>query len=138
MATLNLTPDEFADVALLYLADKAVNPEKVSKGNERFTKFMKKNSQQFKGKLVKYYLETDPEIRREYKLIKKAFLGEGKQNRLDTIRIGPERTIKGIRTEKKKSKGLIKKIIKKLLTKKEDMDISSEELDLLLEFIQED
>ncbi len=137
MATLNLTPDEFADVALLYLADKAVNPEKVSKGNERFTKFMKKNSQQFKGKLVKYYLETDPEIRREYKLIKKAFAGEGR-NRLDTIRIGPEKTIKGIRTEKKKSKGLIKKIIKKLLTKKEEMGISSEELDLLLEFIEED
>jgi len=141
MAVLNLTPDEFADIALLFLADKAVNPEKVSTGNEQFNEFMKRNSQQIKGKLVKYYLDVDPEQRRNYKLIKKAFNNAENAGRLSVIKIGPEKIVKGVRTEKKKAKSLIKTLVKKLLLKKkknEDFDINKEELELILEFVEEE
>lgn len=141
MATLNLTPEEFADIALLFLADKAVNPEKVVTGNEEFNTFMKRNASQIKSKLLKYYLDADPERRRDYKLIKKIFQqSDSQQSKLSVIRIGPDKVIKGVRKEKKKAKGLISKIIKKLLTKKknEDLNINKEELELVLEFIEED
>lgn len=138
MATLNLTPDEFADIALLFLADKAVNPEKVATGNAQFNEFMKRNAQQIKSKLVKYYLDSDPEQRRNYKFIKKVFNDTTKGRKFSVIRIGSEDVIKGIRKEKKEAKGLIKKIIKKLLTKKESMSINREEINLILEFIEEE
>lgn len=141
MATLNLTPDEFADIALLFLADKSVNPEKVATGNERFDAFMKKNKQQIGGKLVKYYLDVDPEQRRNYKLIKKIFQNAENAGQLSVIRIGPEKVIKGVRKEKKKAKSLIKTIVKRLLKgkkKNEDFLMNKEELDLIFEFLEEE
>jgi len=141
MAILNLTPEEFADIALLFLADKAVNPEKVVTGNEEFNTFMKRNASQIKSKLLKYYLDSEPERRRDYKLIKKIFQQSGsQQSKLSVIRIGPEKVIKGVRKEKKKAKSLITTIIKKLLTKKKNevININKEELYLVLEFIEEE
>lgn len=136
MAVLNLTPEEFADIVLLFLADKAVNPEKVVTGNEPFNTFMRKNAQQIKGKLLKYYLDSDPQRRLEYKLIKKIFK-EGAKGQMGRIRIGSEKQVKGIKQEKKKAKGIIKKLVNKLLLKKENIN-NKEDLEFLLEFVEEE
>lgn len=132
MATLNLSPEEFADIVVLFLADKAVNPEKVAIGNEQFNTFMKKNSGVIKSKLLQYYLDSDPSRRREYKWIKKVFTNENAG--IQTIRIGPTKDIKSVRKEKSKAKELIKKIAKKILKKEE---INQEEANLLLEISEE-
>jgi hypothetical protein len=141
MAVLNLTPDEFADIALLFLADKAVNPEKVSEGNEQFNTFMKRTSHCIKNPLVKYYLDVDPEQRKNYKLIKKIFQRSKNAGQLSVIRIGPDKVIKGVRTEKKKAKSLLKTIVKKLIGRKkknEDLNINQEEMKLILEYLEEE
>lgn len=129
MATLNLTPEEFADIALMFLSDKAINPEKVATGNEHFNTFMSKNAPQIKNKLVKYYLDSNPQSRRWYKMIKRVFSGEDKK--LQTLRIGPAKTVKGIRTDKRKARDIIKSLLKK-------EDIEKDKLDFLLEFFEED
>ena len=131
MAVLNLTPEEFGDIALLFLADKAVNPEKVISGDNKFNDFMKKEGHIFKGKLLKYYLEAPPERRREYKFIKKVFTG-GDKAPMATIRIGPSKVIKGMRQEKSIVKKLIKKLTSKLFKKE---DIEHKDIELLVEFI---
>jgi hypothetical protein len=139
MAVLSLTPDEFADIALLFLADKVVNPEKVSEGNEQFNTFMKRTSHCIKSPLVKYYLDVDPEQRKNYKMIKKIFQRTKNAGQLSVIRIGPDEVVKGVRTEKKKAKSLLKTIMKKLLKKKnEDLNINQEELKLILEYLEEE
>ena len=133
MATLLLTPDEFADIALLFLADKAINPDKVAIGNEAFDTFMARNAQQIKNKLLKYYLDSPSQRRIDYKLIKKVFTDP--MAGLQTIRIGPTEKVKGARVEKSKAKGLIKKLVKKLLKKEE---LEQDEMNLLLEFLEEE
>jgi hypothetical protein len=131
MATLNLSPEEFADIALLFLADKAVNPEKVAIGNEHFNTFMEKNAGVIKNKLLKYYLDVDPQRRREYKWIKKVF--SNKDKAIQTIRIGPSKAIKSARVDKRKAKELVKRIAKKILKKEE---VEKEEIELLLEITE--
>ena len=130
MATLTLTPEEFADIALLFLADKAVNPEKVVPGNEPFHEFMKRNAPLVKGKLLKYYLDADPLRRRDYKFIKKVFADP--KAGLQTIRIGEKGVVKMVRKEKSKAKSLIKKLIKKVLKKEE---LEQDEILLLENFL---
>lgn len=125
MATLNLTPEEFADIALLFLADKSVNPDKVVTGNENFEKFGEKAMPKIKGNLLKYYLDTDPQRRLEYKRIKGIF--SGKKKDIQQIRIGPSDKIKDIKTKKK---GIASKILKKLLKQEQ---LNHEELELLIE-----
>jgi hypothetical protein len=133
MATLNLTPEEFADIALLFLADKAINPDKVVTGNEKFNKFMEKNASQIKNKLLKYYLDADADRRKEYKFIKKVFKAGDTKASMQQIRIGPTKVIKGIRKEKSKVKELIKKITKKIFKKEE---LEQEERELLVEILK--
>lgn len=133
MATLLLTPDEFADIALLFLADKAINPDKVAIGNEAFDTFMEKNAGQIKNKLLKYYLDSPSQRRIDYKLIKKVFTDP--KAGLQTIRIGPTKVVKGARVEKKKAKGIIKRLVKKILKKEE---LEQDEINLLVEFLEED
>jgi hypothetical protein len=133
MATLNLTPEEFADISLLFLADKAVNPEKVALDNPHFNKFMEKNAPQIKNKLLKYYLDADPERRREYKMIKKVFTNPNAG--LQIIRIGPPKVIKGIRKKKSKVKELIKKLVRKALKLER---IEQDEVELIVEFLEEE
>jgi hypothetical protein len=135
MATLNLTPEEFADVALLFLADKAINPDKVVTGNEKFNKFMEKNAGQIKGKLLKYYLDADVERRKDYKFIKKVFKAGDTKSSMQQIRIGPTKVIKGMRKEKSKFKELINKITKKFLFKKEER-LEQDEKELLVEILK--
>ena len=134
MATLNLTPEEFADISLLFLADKAINPDKVVTGNEKFNKFMDQNASQIKSKLLKYYLDADVERRKDYKFIKKVFKAGDTKSSMQQIRIGPTKVIKGMRKEKSKVKELIKKITKKLLFKKEELE--QEERELLVEILK--
>jgi len=132
MATLNLTPEEFADIALLFLADKAVNPEKVAIGNEHFNTFMEKHGSVLRSYLLKYYLDVDPPRRREYKWIKKVFSNQDQA--IQTIRIGPTKAIKSARVEKSKAKELLKTIASKILKKEE---VNKDEVNLLLEIAEE-
>lgn len=132
MGTLLLTPDEFADIALLFLADKAINPNKVAIGNEKFDTFMEKNAGQIKNKLLKYYLDSPSQRRIDYKIIKKVFTNP--KAGLQTIRIGPAKVVKGVRKEKKTIKGMIKKLVKKILKKEE---LEKDEINLLVEFLEE-
>jgi len=134
MATLNLSPEEFADIALLFLADKAINPDKVVTGNDKFNKFMDQNASQIKSKLLKYYLDADVERRKDYKFIKKVFKAGDTKSAMQQIRIGPTKVIKGMRKEKSKVKELIKKITKKLLFKKEELE--QDERELLVEILK--
>lgn len=134
MAILNLTPDEFGDIALLFLADKAVNPEKVVTGDSKFNDFMKKNGNLFKGKLLKYYLEADPERRREYKRIKKVFASSGGE-KLQTIRIGSSKAVKKIRKERSIVKKLINKITGGKLFKE---GLEQDEMELIVEVLTQE
>jgi hypothetical protein len=134
MAILNLSPEEFGDIALLFLADKAVNPEKVVTGDSKFNDFMSKNANIFKGKLLKYYLDADPERRRDYKRIKKVFASEGGE-KLQTIRIGSSKEIKSIRKERSLVKKLINKITGGKLFKEE---LDQDEINLLVEVLKQE
>ena len=134
MAILNLSPEEFGDIALLFLADKAVNPEKVVTGDSKFNDFMSKNGNLFKGKLLKYYLEADPERRREYKRIKKVFASAGGE-KLQTIRIGPSKEIKKIR----KDRSLVKKLINKITGGKIFKEnLEQDEVKLIVEILEQE
>jgi len=128
MATLNLTTEEFADIVMLFLADKAVNPDKVA-GNEKFNEFFNRQGSKIKAPLMKYYLDTDSQRRIEYKRIKKAFSGQ--DNNIHQIRFWASKD----RKEKEvKKDGIVKKLIKKLLLKQ---GLEHEEENQLREWIEE-
>jgi hypothetical protein len=78
-----------------------------------------------KNNLIKYYLDTDPQRRLEYKRIKGIF--SGKKKDIQQIRIGPSDKIKDIKTKKG---GITKKILKKLLKLEQ---VNKEEMDILIE-----
>ena len=124
MATLNLTSSEFADIAMIWLFDQAMNPEQIQ--NERFKEFLEKHSSKLKTPLIKYYLDSDSEKRLNYKRIKGVF--EGKDKAIQQIRIGPDDEIKKI---KKGKEGIIKKIVKKVLLKQ---SLNMEDEKILREF----
>jgi len=126
MATLNLTSSEFADIALIWLFDQAMNPDQVK--NERFKDFLDKNSPKLKAPLIKYYLDTDSDKRLMYKRIKGVFEGD---NAIQQIRIGPDGEIDKVKSEKE---GIMKKIIKKVLLKQ---SLSIEDENMLKELRDE-
>ena len=125
MATLNLTKDEFADIAIIYIFDQTMNPDQVS--NKNFKEFLDKHSSKIRTPLMKYYMDSSGEPRIRYRRIKGIF--DGSSNSIQQIRIGPSDKIKGI--DKKQS--VIKKVIKKVLKKEE---INKEEINLLTEFVK--
>jgi len=127
MATLNLTKEEFADIAMIWLFDQVFNEEQVD--NERLKNFIDKHSSKIKTPLLKYYLDSDSETRLRYKRIKGIF--DGSNDSIQQIRIGPSEKIKGINVKKEgKIKTAIKKVIKKVLNKEE---ITLEEYKMLNE-----
>lgn len=120
MATLNLTSTEFADIAMIYLLDQVMNPEQVSEG--RFKTFLEKHSSKIKTPLIKYYLDTRGEPRVMYKRIKGVFDGSDKS--IQQIRIGPDEEIKKL---DKAKKGIVSKLIKKIIAK-EQLTIEDEQM----------
>lgn len=123
MATLNLTADEFADIAMIWLFDHVMNPDQTE--NEDFKEFLSLHSSKLKTPLMKFYLDKSSEERIRYKRIKGIF--DGSSNSIQQIRIGPDEKIKDIKVKKP---GIVKKIIKKVLKKEE---LSLEEKSFLKE-----
>ena len=128
MATLNLTKEEFADIAMIWLFDQVMNPEQID--NKTMKEFISSHSSKIKSPLIKFYLDTDNESRLRYKRIKGIF--DGSNESVQQIRIGPSDKIKDI---KKGKKGIIKKILSKVLKKEE---LSLEEKTLLKEMYDYD
>ena len=64
MATLNLTPGEYADITAMFLLDKLLHPNEVIPENERFNKLASDlKSKGVRAPLTNYYLRTDSEMR---------------------------------------------------------------------------
>lgn len=122
MATLNLTSSEFADIAIVYLFDQVMNPEQVD--NKRLKKFIQDHRSKLKTPLLKYYLDSDSEVRLRYRRIGGIFDGSDKS--IQQIRIGPTEKI----NKKENKKGIVKKILNKVLKKEE---LSIEEINMLKE-----
>lgn len=120
MATLNLTTDGFADIAMIWLFDQIMNPEQIQ--NEHLKEFIKDHSSKLKTPLMKWYLDTGGESRMKYKRIKGVFDGSDKS--VQQIRIGPSDKIEQI---KKGKQSIVKKLVKKVL-KKEQLSVEDEAL----------
>lgn len=124
MATLNLTAKEFADIAMIWLFDQVMNPDKIQ--NPSMKNFIEKHSSKIKSPLMKYYLDSRGETRINYKRIRGVFSGDDKA--IQQIRIGPDDKIDQI---KKGKEGIIKKLIKKVLRKEQ---LSLDDKQMLKEF----
>ena len=118
MATLNLDKDEFADIAMIWLFDQVMNPENIT--NEDMKEFVEQHGVKIKTPLMKYYLDSRGEQRIRYKRIKGVFTGDDKA--VQQIRIGPKDKIAKVKSKKK---GIIRKIIGKVLAK-EDITMDDE------------
>jgi hypothetical protein len=120
MATLNLTTEGFADIAMIWLFDQVMNPEQVD--SEPLKEFIQAHGSKIKTPLMKYYLDTTSEPRVRYKRIKGVF--DGSDKTVQQIRIGPSDKIEKINKGKQ---GIVKKVINKLL-KKEELTVEDEAL----------
>lgn len=111
MTTLNLTDKQFADIAMIWLFDQIMNPEQTD--NEDLKEFLEKHSSKLKTPLMKYYLDSDKQMRERYKRIKGVFDGSDTTN-VHQIRIShSEKTLE----KEKKKDGIVKKILKKVFMK---------------------
>jgi hypothetical protein len=127
MATLNLTKDQFADVAMIWFLDQIVNDERIT--NERFAEFVDQHKNKLKAPLLNYYLNTPSQRRLEYRRISGIF--SGKENQIQQIRISPDEKEKE-KSKKKESrlKKVAKKVINKVLAKEE---LNLEDVNILKE-----
>lgn len=126
---LNLTPQEFADFVMIFLMDKIVNKNEVVTGNPRFENFIEKAGSVIKPTLVKQYLDMDSITRVNYKRIKDVLEGANKTHRIRIVPSDEEE----IKVQKKKD-GILKKVIKKIISGDE---IYSQEKQMLNEFMEE-
>ena len=90
MATLNLTVNEFANIAIIWLFDHIMNPNQIE--NKNLQEFLLKHSSKIKIPLMKYYLDSSSKDRLRYKMIKGIFDGSDKS--IQQIKIGPTEKIK--------------------------------------------
>jgi hypothetical protein len=128
MASIQLKPNEWPDVLMAYLFDKILHPDEISSKNEMFNKFMiKMKSRGFSPLLRDYYLTMDPNLRVKYKLIKEVF--EETTAATAVIHVRPERFDKA---KEKEEDGLIKKVLKKLLS---SMEFTEDEKTYLTEVL---
>lgn len=128
MATLNLDVKEFENLVLIFLFDSVMNPE--NSRSEGFKKFIDKHSSKIKTPLMKAYLDSSSEDRIRYKRIKGVF--DGTDKGVQQIRIGPSEQIDKL---KKSKKGIVSKLIKKIIAK-EQLTIEDEQM--LREIIEND
>jgi hypothetical protein len=144
MAIVNVTPGEFGDFVMVYLLDKVLHPDEVSKGNELFDDAIKElTARGAKPTLTKYYLNVPSQMRFDYRRIKDVFEGKGS---VQQIRIEPEKETgkeppKG-KEKKKEKEGIIKKgakaikkALKKLISQGPE-SLSGEEIDMINEWLE--
>jgi hypothetical protein len=80
MASINITSNEFADLAVLFLLDKVANPDEVVPNNEMFNEFIEKVGTKIKPQLVQYFLNLDAYSRVMYKRIQPPLLKDGNKS----------------------------------------------------------
>lgn len=125
MAKVNVTPNEFADLVVIFLFDKFLHPNEIVSDNKLFNELIDNmRGKGMKPLLMNYYMDLDANMRVKYKRIKDVL--DGTSSESSVINILPEKV--GREREKKKV-GSIRKIVKKLMKKEE---ISMEEENLLL------
>lgn len=141
MSKINVTAQTFPNIVVAYLFDKLLHPDEVSVGNELFDKFvvqLKKKG--FAVNLRDYYLNMDSQDRLKFKLIKDGFEGVTTSNTV--INIVPEKFEKKPETQKDKKKkgGIIRKMLKKLVSSnelsKEEKEYLKEEFEIIFEEIK--
>lgn len=80
MASINIKPEDFADLVVLFLLDKIANPDMIVPNNEMFNKFIENVSNKIKPQLVEYFLNLDALSRVQYKRIQPPFLKDGSKS----------------------------------------------------------
>jgi hypothetical protein len=137
MASIIVTPEEYASLTISFLLDKMLHPDEVVPDNEEFNDVIKKmKGASMQAYFTKYYIKTSPFDRMQYKRIKDVFDGTTESTQI--IKIEPESQEVKRRKEKEKKKkksGIVKKILKKLIGQgPESLDIG--ELEILNEMIE--
>ena len=135
MSKINVTNKTYPNIVIAYLFDKLLHPTEVSVGNELFDKFtLQLKKKGFLPIIRDYYLNMDSQDRLKYKLIKDGF--EAITTSTAVINIVPEKFEKKPETPaqkiKKKKGGVIRRIVKKLVSSKE---LSKEDYDYIIEAI---
>lgn len=136
MATINVTPKQFADLTVSFLLDKILHPDEVVADNEQFNEFAKAiKGKGMKSALTQYYIQMDSQSRLDYKRIKDIF--DGSSNDIQNIKVLPEKKTK--KKSKKEKEGFIKKVGKAVLKKligQGPLSLSAEEWQTLNETIE--
>lgn len=87
---INITPEEFADLVVVFLFDKIVRNDEVIPEYEAFNEIVENLEKKgAKSPLMQYYLSLDAEERRNYKRINGAFTNGSQSNY--TINIAMEK-----------------------------------------------
>lgn len=140
---INITPEEFTSIIIIYLLDKVNNTEEIAPDNEEFDKFID-NLERVKSYLTKFYLNTDINNRIYYKRLRSVLEKEGIDqtftiNIIKKEGVNEAENINNIHEEENKVKpseikNLVKDIIKRIRKRKfrKATYLSDEELDKII------
>ena len=107
---VNVHPNDFADLVLIFLFDKMVNRDSVLPKNERFNELMNKlSSKGVKAELLPYYMDSPVNLRTKYKMLKDTFIKP--QSSTNTINILGGKEEDFDKEKKSKLKGVVRKVM---------------------------
>lgn len=139
---INITPEEFASIIMIYLLDRINNEEELIPDEEEFNKLMN-NLERVKSYLVKFYLNSDVNNRIYYKRLRSVLEKEGLAETF-TIKINKKSSTneseninkieKDTKINEVEVKSLVKDVIKKIRKRKfkKSTYMSEEELDNII------
>lgn len=137
MASIRVTPDEFADFVIAFLLDSMMRSDKVLDENDEYHYIIRKMERAgLKSQLLSYFLDTSAITRGKYKIISKSFTGEESQNSI---------VISGTPTSSYDDKTTIKNIVKQTLRlikshklrKNNGMPLNEETIDKIIDKVLE-
>lgn len=139
---INITPEEFASIIMIYLLDRINNEEELIPDEEEFNKLMN-NLERVKSYLVKFYLNSDVNNRIYYKRLRSVLEKDGLAETF-TIKINKKSSTneseninkieKDTKINEVEVKSLVKDVIKKIRKRKfkKSTYMSEEELDNII------
>ena len=111
MASIKITPDQFADIVIALLLDAMSEKENILADNEEFYQIIDKMKRSgMKAPLLSYYISTSSIVRNKYKVIRPSFTDEGASNTI-VIDESPDKKSKDD-PKASKIKTLVKKALK--------------------------
>lgn len=140
---INITPDEFASIIMIYLLDKINNTEDLHADNEDFNDLIN-NIERIKSYLTKFYLNSSVDNRIYYKRMRPVLEKESSMdnftiNIIKKDKISEAENINKLHEEESKishaeTKELVKNVIKKIRKRKfrKATYMSDEELDKII------